>query len=332
MTAVYAIILFVVLIFPHELGHFLVAKAVGVKVNEFAFGMGPALYQREGKETLYSIRLIPIGGYCAMEGENEESENPRAFNNKPGWAKISVLVAGAAMNVVIAIVVLSIALGISGSTTTTLETVQEGGPAYTAGIQGGDEIIAVNEQEVKSWSDVSTYISGSSASVDVTVLRDGEELVIRDITPEQTEDGRWVIGITSKVTHSPLAAVKNGVQSTWNMTTLMFQSLQMLITGDVPATEIAGPVGMVQMVSDTNTYGWYYFASLLALMSINLAIINLLPLPALDGGRILFVIIRKITGKMISDDLEGKIHAIGMMMLFALMIFATWNDIARLLP
>jgi len=332
MTAVYAIILFVVLIFPHELGHFLVAKAVGVKVNEFAFGMGPALYQREGKETLYSIRLIPIGGYCAMEGENEESENPRAFNNKPGWAKISVLVAGAAMNIVIAIVVLSIALGISGSTTTTLETVQEGGPAYTAGIQGGDEIIAVNEQEVKSWSDVSAYISGSSASVDVTVLRDGEELIIRDITPEQTEDGRWVIGITSKVTHSPLAAVKNGVQSTWNMTMMMFQSLKMLITGDVPASEIAGPVGMVQMVSDTNTYGWYYFASLLALMSINLAIINLLPLPALDGGRILFVIIRKITGKMISDDLEGRIHAIGMMLLFALMIFATWNDITRLLP
>ena len=134
------------------------------------------------------------------------------------------------------------------------------------------------------------------------------------------------------MTHSPLAAVKGGVQSTWNMIKVMFQSLKMLITGDVPATEIAGPVGMVQMVSDTNTYGWYYFASLLALMSINLAIINLLPLPALDGGRILFVIIRKITGKMISDDLEGKIHAIGMMMLFALMIFATWNDIARLLP
>ncbi len=330
MTAVYAIILFVLLIFPHELGHFLVAKAVGVKVNEFAFGMGPALYQKEGKETLYSIRLIPIGGYCAMEGENEESENPRAFNNKPGWAKISVLVAGAAMNVLIAFFVLSIVIGISGSTTTTLDTVQEGSPAYVAGIEAGDEILTINNQEVRLWSDVSTYISESPEMVDVAVLRNDEALTMTDIKPEMSEDGRYIIGITPKITHDPMTTVKNSAKSTWNMTALLFRTLKMLITGDVPATEIAGPVGIVTMVSDTHTYGWYYFASLLALMSINLAIINLLPLPALDGGRILFVIIRKITGKMISDDMKGRVHTIGMMLLFGLMIFATWNDIVRL--
>ena len=234
------------------------------------------------------------------------------------------------MNMVIAVMVLSIALGVIGITTTTLEAVEENSPAYTAGIEAGDEIIAINEKAVSSWSDVSAYISETPESVDVTVLRDGKELEMTGVVPEQSKDGRYVIGITSKVTHGPLAAIGGGLRSTWNMTMMMFQSLKMLITGDVPASDIAGPVGIVTMVSDTTSYGWEYFASLVALMSINLAIINLLPLPALDGGRILFVFIRKITGKMISDDLEGKIHMIGMLLLFALMIFATWNDIMRL--
>lgn len=329
MTAIYALILFVLLIFPHELGHFLVAKAVGVKVNEFAFGMGPALFQKQGKETLYSIRLIPVGGYCAMEGENEESENPRAFNNKPGWAKISVLAAGAAMNIFIAVAVLSIVMGVIGSATTTIETVQPDSPAYTAGIQSGDEILAVDNQPIEEWGDLTAYIGASEKAIDVMVDRNGEEITAT-IKPMLSEEERYIIGITAEVTHNPIIALKNGISSSWNMTILMVDSLRMLITGDVPASEIAGPVGIVTMVSDTNTYGWYYFASLIALMSINLAMINLLPLPALDGGRILFVIIRKITGKAISDDLEGKIHTAGMMLLFALMIFATWNDIMRL--
>jgi len=329
MTAIYALILFVLLIFPHELGHFIVAKAAGVKVNEFAFGMGPALFQRQKGETLYSIRLIPVGGYCAMEGENEESDNPRAFNNKPGWIKISILAAGAAMNILIAITVLTIVSGIAGSTTTTIAAVEQGSPAYEAGLQPEDRIVAVDEKRIDQWSDLIHYIGSTQQEVSITVLREDGEITAA-MTPRKAEDGRYVIGITSKVSHNPVTAVKNGVISTWNMTMMMFESLKMLFTGAVPASDIAGPVGIVTMVSDTNTYGWYYFASLVALMSINLAILNLLPLPALDGGRILFVIIRRITGKMISDDLEGKIHGIGMLLLFALMIFATWNDIVRL--
>ena len=329
MTAIYAIILFVLLIFPHELGHFIVAKAVGVKVNEFAFGMGPALFQRERGETLYSIRLIPIGGYCAMEGENEESDNPRSFNNKPGWAKISILAAGAAMNVLIAVLALTIVAGVVGSATTTIDAVDEGGPAYTAGMESGDKIVRINDTAIEDWNQVGDAISETPEKVTLTVMRDGREVTM-DAVPNQAEDGRYVIGITAKVSHNPATALINGVKSTWNMTILMFQSLYMLISGDVPASDIAGPVGIVSMAGDTASYGWYYFVSLIALMSINLAILNLLPLPALDGGRILFVFIRKITGKMISDDLEGKIHGIGMLLLFALMIFATWNDIVRL--
>lgn len=329
MTAIYAIVLFVLLIFPHELGHFIVAKAVGVKVNEFAFGMGPALFQKEKGETLYSIRLIPIGGYCAMEGENEESDNPRSFNNKPGWAKISVLVAGAAMNVLIAILALTIVAGVAGSATTTIDAVDKGSPAYVAGIDAGDRIVSVNETDIESWSQVGEAIGASPENVAITVERDGKAVTM-DVIPKKTEDGRYVIGITAKASHNPGKALVNGVKSTWGMTIMMFQSLYMLISGDVPASDIAGPVGIVSMVSDTTSYGWYYFVSLVALMSINLAIINLLPFPALDGGRILFVLIRKVTGKMISDDLEGKIHMIGMVLLLVLMIFATGNDIVRL--
>lgn len=329
MTAIYAIILFVLLIFPHELGHFVVAKAVGVKVNEFAFGMGPALFQREKGETLYSIRLIPIGGYCAMEGENEESDNPRSFNNKPGWAKISVLVAGAGMNVLIAVLAMTIVAGVVGNPTTTIDQVEKDSPAYEAGILANDKIIAIDDTIIEDWNDVGTAIETSPKTVDITVIRNGQEETL-SVTPIQAEDGRYIIGVTATVSHNPATALINGLKSTWNMTMMMFISLEMLITGDVPASDIAGPVGIVSMVGDTTSYGWYYFVSLVALMSINLAIINLLPLPALDGGRILFVFIRKITGKMISDDLEGRIHMIGMLLLFALMIFATWNDIVRL--
>lgn len=330
MTIIYAAILFALLIFPHELGHFIVAKAVGVKVNEFAFGMGPALFKKQGKETLYAVRLVPIGGYCAMEGENEESESSRAFNNKPLWAKLSVLIAGSAMNVVIAVLTLSIVFGYIGEATTTIDEVQKNSPAYEAGLETGDKILSVNGEEVEEWNQLAVLIGeGGTESLTVTAERDGKEQSFQ-LTPEKSEDGRFVIGITSAVSHNPLTAVKNGAVGTWNMTKMMAESLKMLFSGEVSTDEISGPVGIVTMAGETAQYGMIYFAYLLALISLNLAMINLLPLPALDGGRIIFAIIRKLTGKMISDDLEGKIHGAGMLLLFGFMIFVTWNDITRL--
>lgn len=329
MTVIYAVILFVLLIFPHELGHFIVAKAVGVKVNEFAFGMGPAIYKRQKGETLYAIRLVPIGGYCAMEAENEASDDDRAFCNKPWWAKISVLLAGAAMNVLIAILVLSIIMGYVGSATTSIDQVQADSPAYTAGLESGDKIVNVNDTEIESWQDLTTAIGETKESLAITVERDGEEMTLNAV-PVKGEDGRYIVGITPQISHNIFTAVANGGKATWNMTVMMFDMLKQLITGEVPSSEIAGPIGMVTMVNETTNYGITYFGYLIALMSLNLAILNLLPIPALDGGRILFVFIRMITGKMISDNLEGKIHAAGMVLLLCLMVFATWNDITRL--
>lgn len=329
MTLIYAIILFVLLIFPHELGHFLVAKAVGVKVNEFSFGMGPAIYQKQKGETLYSIRIIPIGGYCAMEGENGDSDDERSFSRKPAWAKLSVLLAGAGMNILIAIIVLSLMMGIIGTPTTVVDQVKEGSPAYAAGIQTGDKIVEINHKEIKEWKDVATIISEEKTNTEVILHRDDREIAV-NVTPTEAEDGRMVIGVVAKNSHNVFTAISNGFKGTWNMTKGIFSSFKMLISGDAPASDIAGPIGIITMVNDTNQYGLYYFGFLIALISLNLAIINLLPFPALDGGRILFVFIRAITGKKITDEMEGKVHMIGMMLLIALLVFATWNDIARL--
>lgn len=329
MTVIYAVILFVMLIFPHELGHFTVAKAVGVKVNEFAFGMGPAIFQRQKGETLYSIRLIPIGGYCAMEGENEESESSRAFNNKPVWAKISVLLAGAAMNVLIAILAMTLVMGYIGTATTTIDEVQTGTPAYEAGLLSEDKVLSVNGTPIEKWNDIAAAIGSGEDKLSITVERNGEEKTF-EMTPEKTEDGRYIIGVTSKVSHNALTAVSNGAKGTWSMTKGMFSALAQLVSGEVSTDELSGPVGIVSLVSETKNYGMIYFGYLVALISLNLALMNMLPLPALDGGRIIFVIIRKITGKMISDNLEGKIHGAGMILLFGFMIFVTWNDITRL--
>ncbi len=329
MTVIYAVILFVMLIFPHELGHFTVAKAVGVRVNEFAFGMGPAIFQRQKGETLYSIRPIPIGGYCAMEGENEESESSRAFNNKPVWAKISVLLAGSAMNVLIAILAMTLVMGYIGTATTTIDEVQTGTPAYEAGLLSEDKVLSVNGTPIEKWNDIAAAIGSGEDRLSITVERNGEEETF-EMTPEKTEDGRYIIGVTSKVSHNALTAVSNGAKGTWSMTKGMFSALAQLVSGEVSTDELSGPVGIVSLVSETKNYGMIYFGYLVALISLNLALMNMLPLPALDGGRIIFVIIRKITGKMISDNLEGKIHGAGMILLFGFMIFVTWNDITRL--
>ena len=332
ITVILVIILFVVLIFPHELGHFLMAKAVGVKVNEFAFGMGPAIFKKQGKETLYSIRVFPIGGYCAMEGEDEAPEgdekNPRAFVNKPAWAKLLVLFAGAGMNIIICVIVMTIVMGVVGSPTTTLSEVQAGSPAYEAGLLEGDRITAVNGVEIKDWNDFGDTVQKNADGLDLTYIRDGSEYTVH-ITPVKTDD-RLLIGVVSRVSHSPGTAIKNGFIQSGRMVTSLFDGLKMLVTGKAGVNDLTGPVGMISLVHQTRSYGLVNFFYLLGFVSMNLAVINLLPLPALDGGRILFVIIRLFVKKNLSNRVEGMIHAVGMLLLIGLMIYVTFHDVIRL--
>ena len=346
-TAILAIILFCVMIFPHELGHFIAARAMGVKVNEFAFGMGPTIWKKQGKETLYSIRLFPIGGFCAMEGEDgsEEDEediltelDERAFRNKKPWQKLIILAAGSFMNVLCAILIMSLILGIMGFTTNTIGEITPGSPAEAAGLLAGDKILSINGNDVESWNDVITLIPADGSEAEIYVDgRNGERMltvqpVLQDVTDAsgQVTGQRYVIGIASKISHSPFIAVAAGTQSTWNIGKMIVDSLGMLITGEAGADELTGPVGMVQMVSESVSYGFWYYGFLTAMICVNLAILNMLPLPALDGGRIIFVLITMITGKKISDKLEGVVHLAGMLVLFSLMIYVCFNDVIKI--
>ncbi len=330
-TIIIALLMFCLLIFSHEFGHFAAAKAVKVRVNEFAVGMGPLLFSRTRGETTYSLRALPIGGYCAMEGEDEDSDDEHAFNKRPAWAKFLVVLMGPVANMVLAVILLSAISLYSGAATTTIATVTEGAPAYEAGILEGDKIIAVNGEEISTWLDCATALSSVEAgsTVDVTVIRDGEELTITSATTTN-ETGRTVIGIKPRVSHNLFSSLSYGVKTTKSLTFEMYDIIKQMFTGSVSVSELSGPVGIVYAVSDTVRYGMIYVVFLAALISINLAVVNLLPFPALDGGRLVFIIVRLFTGKRISDAGEAKVHFIGILLLLALMVFVTWNDIVRL--
>jgi regulator of sigma E protease len=329
MMIVYAILIFCLLIFVHELGHFMSAKAVGIRVNEFALGMGPQLLHFRKGETEYSLRAFPIGGYCKMEGEDEESVDANAFNNKSFPAKALVVVAGSVMNLLLAILILSAVILSYGIPTNTIKDLSPDLPAVKAGLLPGDKIVQIDDRKIKEWNDITDIIEKSKAdTMKVTVERDGEMLSF-DIGTVNSEDGRRIIGIKPAYTKDPGKALIYGTQSTFEMGAKMIQIIGQLITGEVSTSNLTGPVGIVYMVGDTVKMGLVYLAQLTALISLNLAIVNMLPFPALDGGRLLFMVIRFFTGKTISDETEGKIHFIGLMLLFGLMIYITVQDIGR---
>ena len=334
MTIILMIVLFVLLIFPHELGHFIAARACNVQVNEFSFGMGPVIFKKQGKETQYSIRAIPVGGFCAMEGEDTEEagDNPRAFNNKKWWQKIIILLAGAAMNIFIAFVVMIFVSGIGGIITNKLAAVSPGGPAEVAGIRAGDVVVGVEYEETDTWSEVIEALDKAMAEggpIAITVKRDGERHTF-SMTPVINDEGRRVIGIEAEISHSPGTAIKSAAIATGEMCTAIFRALKDLVRSENILEQVSGPVGIAQAVGETTSYGFFYYLYLVAMISVNLAIFNLLPFPALDGGRIIFVIIRGITGRAISDKVEGMVHMIGMVVLIGLAIIVTGSDLLKL--
>ena len=330
MTIIYAVIMVCILIFVHELGHFIAAKACGVKVNEFALGMGPAIFQRKKGDTTYSLRIIPMGGYCAMEGEDEESTDERAFNNKPALQKSIILVAGAAMNIVTAVILMIVVTFVSGVPTTTIGATIEKSPAEMSGLMPEDKIVMVDEMEVTKWDDFVNYVDGKEKGdvIDVGIEIDGKNQVI-PVEIAAQDSGDKYIGINAKAEKYKASALIEGPKATWNMATDMLSILKQLVTGDVSAKDLSGPVGIVYMVDQSVSQGIITFIYFMALISLNLAVVNLLPFPALDGGRLIFVIIRKITGKAITDNMEAVVHMIGMVCLLGLMLYVTWQDILR---
>ncbi len=339
-TIIGAILIFSVIIFVHELGHFVAAKAFGVNVLEFAIGMGPAIWKKQGKNTLYSIRAIPMGGFCKMEGEDEDTGTDGAFSRKKPLPKIVILIAGAAMNILLGFIIVVTVTGVSaarngGIASTVVESVNPEAQAAQF-LQPGDKIVKVNDTTVHIKRDISFELSnaGGGESI-VEFIRDGQRYR-EGFTPMQIkyDDGSvgYVIGFN-------VAAEKPGIlnvlhesvfQTVW-MVKLVFVSLGMLLGGKASVSDMSGPVGVVSAMNTAAQSGWLNFLFFAAFLTVNIGVMNLLPLPALDGGRTVFALIELIFRKPVPVEKEGIVHFVGFVLLIALMVFVTWNDIVRLI-
>lgn len=338
-----AILFFGLLISIHELGHFVFAKLFKVKVNEFALGMGPAIFKKKKGDTTYALRLLPIGGYVSMEGEDEESADENAFNRKKVWKRIIIVAAGAIMNLILGVVIVGTILSMDDLIATNkVLYFHEGAISQQTGLQENDEIISIDEKKVWSGMDVSFLMARSDDGVfDMTVRRDGEKVKLEDVTFETRKEGKFthitydfvILGEEPNV----LNVIGNSFKQSASMARMVWLSLFDLVTGQYGLTDLSGPVGTVNIIADMassaaqSKEGLISTLNIMAFISINIGVFNLMPLPALDGGRLFFLIIEGIRRKPIKPKYEGFIHGAGLVLLLLLMVVVTFNDIVNLI-
>ncbi len=340
MYIVLAILIFGLLIIVHELGHFLAAKAVGVRVNQFSLGLGPRLFGKQIGETDFCVCALPIGGACVMEGEDEASSDGRAFVNKPIWARFIILVAGSAMNFLMGVVILVIiVLNLPGTTSNTVAGFPEVLGETNGGLLAGDEIIKIDGERVIDPGRIAYLLSRSGENVhEIVVRRDGEKVTLEncEIIPRDFGDGaglRYGInlapggdGLGDRLSYAAKLTAEN--------VRIIRMSLGDLLTGAVGFKEMSGPVGITAVMSTAAKVSIGSFFNLAAFIAINLGVMNLLPLPALDGGRVLFLAVELILspfGKKLDPKYENYVHLAGLVLFMALMVFVTFNDIVRLI-
>lgn len=343
------ILIFGILIASHEFGHFITAKACGVKVEEFSVGMGPAIWKKQKGETLYALRCIPIGGYCAMAGEDSESDDPRAFTNQKPWKRIIILCAGAVMNFITGLLVIfCVFLSYQGFYVPVLAGFMDGCPYEAAdGLQAGDRFWSIDGHRIYATEDVSTFLSRGGDTYDIVLIRDGERVVLDDypmVTLPYDDSGSEYFGFYLDY-GVERATFGTKLRHTWDTTMQFTRSIWMslgdLIRGDVEVKQLSGPVGIVEYMAETGqqseSFGEAIVRILLlaALIAINLAIMNMLPIPALDGGRVFLLlvtwIIESITHKKLNPKYEGYIHAVGMVLLLGLMAYVMFNDVYKII-
>ena len=349
MTVFYvilAILLFGLLIAVHEFGHFATAKACGVKVEEFSVGMGPALWKKQKGETLYALRAIPVGGYCAMAGEDEESTDPRAFTNQAPWKRIIILCAGAFMNFVLGLViVLLLYTGAYAFRSAELVDFMDGCPYQSEeGLHIGDRFYKIDGHRIYQSGDVTDFLSQGDGVYDIVVLRDGKKVTLKDfsIVPLQYEgESRKMYGFYFGYDlATPAVTVQNAWYTTMEFGRWVWMGLRELVHGNVGVEDMSGPVGIVDLMAETGEQAesmsdaLYSIFYLTAFIAVNLAIMNMLPIPALDGGRVFLLLVtwifEAVTKKKINPKYEGYVHAAGMILLLALMAFVMFNDILKI--
>ena len=352
-SIIISLLVFSLLVTAHEFGHFIIAKKNGIMVKEFAVGMGPILISKKFGETLYSIRILPLGGFCSMLGEDESSHDDRAFNNKSVFSRIAVVAAGPIMNFIFAFLIVFFLISTSFFREPVVTNLIDSYPAKSAGIEVGDRITKVDNQSVNIFQDLQFALSGSNGEkIKVTVDRSGEKKTF-DIKPQYSADsGAYIIGFISDSKAGIFVKNTEGLEKATFLNTLKTSFYTMvfyvkstvigfvrLFTLNLKSEEIMGPIGITQVVSDSFEEGLksstfaavQNMANIAALLSVNLGAINLFPIPAMDGGRLVFLFIEAIRRKPLNREKEGFVHFAGFVLLMALMVYVAFNDITRLL-
>ena len=341
MKIIIAFLIFSLIVIIHELGHFLLAKKNGICVEEFAIGIGPTIFGIQKGETKYSVKCLPFGGCCMMLGEDGDSADPRAFGSQSAPARFWVIFAGPLFNFILAFFLALFVIGFGGADPSVIGTVETGSGAYEAGIEAGDKIVRLDHSKIYNYREISLYnmMHNENPDVDVTYVRDGVKNTVT-VHRKKSESGTYILGVTMAkpdkqnifgIVKYSLLEVRFQIKST-------FSSLKYLFSGRASINDMSGPVGIVNMIGnayeESLPYGFLTvlinLLSFSILLSANLGVMNLLPLPALDGGRILFILVEMIRRKKIDPEKEGMVHMIGLVLLLILMVVIMGNDIRHI--
>lgn len=348
LNALAVIFAFGLLVMIHELGHYIVARLNGIKVLEFAFGFGPKIIGFKGKETDYSLRLIPLGGFVRMYGMDAETDedgvqtiapttDPRSFSNKKVWQRMSVIAAGPIMNLVLAIFLFMIVFAFYGIPTSgsgnNIGSLLEGKPAQSAGIMPGDKIISVDGAQTPTWTSLTDAIHSKPGQPIVLVIEhEGKQRALTIQTEKDPQTGNGMVGIAPEVIYqktSVIDSARYGLERTVDFSRLILVTLAQMITGKAPA-DLGGPVAIVQAIDQSAQAGWENYLGFIGILSIQLGLLNLFPIPALDGSHLVFLLVEGLRGKPMNPERQNFIHLLGFVFLMALMLAVTYQDIVKL--
>ena len=345
LLIIISILLFSLVIFIHELGHFMTARWAGVKVNEFAIGMGPAIFKKQKGETLYSVRLFPIGGYCSMEGEDAESDDANAFGKKSVYKRLIIVATGAIMNIVLAFIFMMVILVQQPQfASTTIGSFSDESITNQHGLQVGDKVKSIDGYSISTYTDIGFVLAvNKNFKSDIVVERNGETITLNDVkfATRENNDGKTIIVrdfYLQPIEKNFFTLIAQTFKEIISNVRMVYSTIIGLVTGAFSFNEVSGPVGLVSMISSAASEGLKvnFMAALnniimmMMVLSVNLGIFNLLPLPALDGGRLVFLILEAVKGKPINPKYEGLIHTVGFILLILLMLFVSINDVFKL--